>query len=129
VIAVAGATLDASDGAIGVDRGDDVFTNVFALPTIRVHVATDLGAFNDTERILRHYFDSVSIFNHPLSGIYPAYIRQTSGHPGLDQAPGQAAPTPYSSLTLFNSPQIIRSRIDDWIPALGHRRHGEKKWR
>src|SRR5882672_7515388 len=42
VIAVAGATLDASDGAIGVDRGDDVFTDVFALSTIRVHVATDL---------------------------------------------------------------------------------------
>src|SRR5262245_40836085 len=56
VIAVTGAALDASDGAVGVDRGDDVFTNVFALPTIRVHVAPDLGAFNDTERILRHYF-------------------------------------------------------------------------
>jgi len=56
VIAVTGAALDASDGAVGVDRGDDVFTNVFALPAIRVYVAPDLGAFNDTERILRHYF-------------------------------------------------------------------------
>lgn len=56
VIAVTGAALDASDGAVRVDRGDDVFTNVFALPTIRVYVAPDLGAFNDTERILRHYF-------------------------------------------------------------------------
>src|SRR5690242_13992629 len=54
VIAVAGAALDASDGAIGVNRGDDVFTNVLALSTIRVHVATDLRAFNDTERILHH---------------------------------------------------------------------------
>jgi hypothetical protein len=56
VIAVTGAALDASDGAVGVDRGNDVFTNVFALPTIRVHVAPDLGALNDTKRILRHYF-------------------------------------------------------------------------
>jgi len=56
VIAVTGSALDASDGAVSVDRGDDVFTNVFALPTIRVHVAPDLGAFNDTKRIFRHYF-------------------------------------------------------------------------
>jgi hypothetical protein len=56
MIAVTGAALNASDGAVGVDRGDDVFTNIFALPTIRVHVAPDLGAFNYTERVLRHYY-------------------------------------------------------------------------
>jgi hypothetical protein len=56
MIAVTGAALDASDGAVGVDRGDDVFTNVFTLPAIRVYIAPDLGALNDTKRILRHYF-------------------------------------------------------------------------
>jgi hypothetical protein len=65
VITVAGAALDAPDRAIGVDCGDDVFTDIFALPTISVHITPDLGAFNDTERILRHYFDSVSLFDHP----------------------------------------------------------------
>jgi hypothetical protein len=65
VIAVACATLDASDGAVGVDRGDDVFTSFFALSAIRVYVASDLRAFNDTERILHHYIDPVSIFDHP----------------------------------------------------------------
>jgi hypothetical protein len=56
VIAVTCAALDAPYGTVGVDRGDDMFTDVFALPTICVHIAPDLGAFNDTERILRHYF-------------------------------------------------------------------------
>jgi hypothetical protein len=54
MIAVACAALNAPDGTVGVDRGNDVFTNVLALSTIRVHIPSNLGAFNDTERILRH---------------------------------------------------------------------------
>jgi hypothetical protein len=101
VIAVACATLDASDGAIGVDRGDDMFTSFFALSTIRVNVASDLGAFNDTERILHHYIDPVSIFDHLSNPAKSGKIQQNPAnlvkHSGLDLWAEPAGAYAYSS--------------------------------
>jgi hypothetical protein len=62
MIAAAGATFHASDRTVAVQRGDDVFTNLLALSTIRVHIAPKLRAFNYAKRILQHYFYSVSLF-------------------------------------------------------------------
>src|SRR4029434_10525303 len=49
MIAAASAAFDAPDGAVRVDRGNDVFTNLLAFSTIRVHIAPDLRAFDYTK--------------------------------------------------------------------------------
>jgi hypothetical protein len=56
MIALAGSTLDTSYAAIRVHCGNDVFTNILAFSTPRINVAPDLGTFNNTERIFKHYF-------------------------------------------------------------------------
>src|SRR5215475_8682271 len=55
MINAAGAAFDAPDGAVWVNRRNDVFTNLFTFSTICVHIAPDLRAFDYTKRIFQHY--------------------------------------------------------------------------
>src|SRR5215813_14103508 len=67
MIAAASAAFDAPNGAVWVDRRNDVFTNLFTFSTIRVHITPDLGAFDYTKRIFQHYFDPVSLLSNLFS--------------------------------------------------------------
>jgi hypothetical protein len=84
MIAAASATFDAPDGAFRVDCGNDVFTNLLAFSTIRVHIAPDLRAFDYTKRIFHHYFDPVSILSNLFSNSRGFTMLKRRQHPGAN---------------------------------------------
>lgn len=92
MIALAGAALHARDAAIGIQRDNDVFTNLFAFPTSRFDIASELRAINYTKRIVEHYFYSISIcfdfslsneqllLRHGIADVHAGVIRFAPGH-------------------------------------------------
>src|SRR4030095_13528233 len=108
------AAFDAPDGAVRVDRGNDVFTNLLAFSTIRVHIAPDLRAFAYTKRIFHHYFDPVSILSNLFTN-----NRGFTMRPHRRQPDANKGTMTYSNFIFIHSFCMIRLRISDALfPSL-----------